>query len=172
VSFHRIKGLKWARPCERPRGLPFSRARGAKRAGLAYEKKLAEGLFQAKHGQWFEYEDVEGRGFCQTDVLLQRPWGILILEAKYTWTPVGHAQLEQLYLPVVAQAWGLPTRGLVVCKIVLPETPRGEIYSDLDSATAAACLGRRPVLHWLGANLGPLQTKASPSHLACREAAA
>ena len=80
--------------------------------------------------------------------------------------------MENLYLPVLEAAFDRPARGLVVCKVVTGETPKAEIYSTLDSAEAAALLGRRAVLHWLGANLGPLQPSRLSGHLALARAVA
>jgi hypothetical protein len=84
------------------------------------------------------------------DLMLQLLSGILILEAKYTWTAEGHLQLEQLYIPVVSAAWGLPARGLVVCKKLVPEMSGVAVAGDLDTALKHIACGQRCVLHWLG----------------------
>lgn len=119
--------------------------------GLRYERVLAKALPMAKHGQWFEFEDKYGRGFCQVDLMLEMPRGILILEAKYTWVPEGHCQIEGLYSPVVEMALGKPCKGMVVCKKLIPGMPRElEIVSDLESGARALASGNRVVLHWLG----------------------
>lgn len=146
-----VHGLKWAKALEkRPACIPQGRPRGAKAAGLRYERSLAKALPVAKHGQWFEFEDEHGRGYCQVDLMLQLLSGILILEAKYTWTAEGHLQLEQLYIPVVSAAWGLPTRGLVVCKKLVPEMSGVAVAGDLDTALKYIACGQRCALHWLG----------------------
>lgn len=145
-----VQGLKWAKAIERPKCIPVGRARGAKAQGLRYERSLAKALPCAKHGQWFEFEDRNGRGFCQVDLMLQLLSGILILEAKYTWTAEGHLQIEELYSPVVSAAWGMPVAGLVVCKKLLPGMPGVSVAGDLDTALHYIARGQRTVLHWLG----------------------
>jgi hypothetical protein len=146
-----IHGLKWARALDsRPACIPASRPRGAKAAGLRYERALARALPAAKHGQWFEFEDEHGRGYCQVDLMIQLLSGVLILEAKYTWCPEGHCQIEQLYMPVVAEAWGMPVAGLVVCKKLIPYMPGVAVAGDLDMALRHIAVGRRCALHWLG----------------------
>lgn len=82
--------------------------------------------------------------------MLQLLSGILILEAKYTWCPEGHCQLEQLYIPVVSAAWGLPVAGLVVCKKLIPGMDGVAVAGDLDTALRNLAVGRRCALHWLG----------------------
>ena len=147
-----VQGLKWARVLDAwPQCIPASRARGAKAQGVRYERALARALPAAKHGQWFEFEDSNGRGFCQVDLMLQLANGVLVLEAKYTWTPEGHCQVEQLYGPVVGKAWGLPVRGLVVCKRLVPGMPGSVVVTgDLEGALVQLASGARVVLHWLG----------------------
>lgn len=157
TEYRRIVGLKWARECERPKCIPKGRPRGRKAAGLRYERQLAKALPEAKHGQWFEFEDVNGRGYCQTDLLLHLGgWGIAILECKYTWTLEAQRQLDLLYRPVVERAFMLPVRCVVVCKVLVPEAP-------LAAPTLGEALASGRVWHWLGATSGhasgaPLQT--------------
>lgn len=172
MSFHCIRGLRWARVASRPPTIPFSRAVGAKAAGLRYERSLARGIYQAKHGQWWEYEDRDGPGWCQTDVILDQGGLVVVLEAKYTWTEVGDRQLSNLYLPVVSLALELPTVGVQVCKVLTTETPRGLVRATLADAIALARTGAKPCLHWLGANLVPLQLPPPEAHLASEGRAA
>jgi hypothetical protein len=146
-----ITELVWSRALEgRPTCIPHARPRGAKAQGLRYERALARALPAAKHGQWFEYQDKNGHGYCQVDLMLQLLSGILILEAKYTWCPEGHAQIENLYIPVVSAAWGLPVAGLVVCKRLVPGMTGIAVSGDLETALKYVGSGRRTVLHWLG----------------------
>lgn len=112
-----IKGLRWARECGRPSCIPIGRPRGAKAQGLRYERGLALTLAPAfRHGQWFEYEDGIGRGYCQVDFLRVDADRVIALEAKYTWTIEGHWQLERLYIPIVERVYARPAVGVVVCK--------------------------------------------------------
>jgi hypothetical protein len=105
----------------------------------------------ASHGKWFEFRDRNGPGYCQVDVLLEMPRSVLILEAKYTWVPEGHCQVERLYEPVVAKALGKPARGLVVTKRLVPDMAPGiAVAGTLLDAAKALASGQRVVLHWLG----------------------
>lgn len=149
-----IEGLLWSRACPRPAGIPIGRPRGAKAAGLRYERALARALPAPRvHGQWFEFEDARGRGVCQTDLLLSVSRGgtIVVLEVKYSWTAEGHQQLEKLYLPIVQKATGRQVIGIVVTRRLTESMPRDLVVcSTLAQAIAAASAGRRAVWHWLG----------------------
>lgn len=147
--------------------MPVGRPRGVKAAGLRYEKELARAIPTAVHGQWFEFQDSAGPGHCQPDLLLETAWGWAVLEAKYTWTQLGHQQVEKLYRPVVERAWKAPTFGLVVCKVLTVEVARSAICRDLSSALFQAASGRPTVLHWIGnqAALGPPCRVSRPAHL-------
>lgn len=144
--------LEWARPCQRPAGIPIGRPRGAKLAGIRYENSLARALPQAKHGQWFEFRDQVGSGYCQPDLLLGEDGICWILEVKYSWTIDGHRQLEGLYLPVVAKAIARPVRGLVVCRRLTEGMKGITVARSLEEAARLALDGKRVALHWLGAS--------------------
>lgn len=164
-----VVGLVQAQICPRPTGLPISRARGKKAAGLRYERVLAAAIPGAKHGQWFRFVDRNGPGHCQTDLLLETPLAVVVLEAKYTWTETGHQQIERLYRPVVGMALDKPCFGLVVCKALTSGVNREWVCRDLDSALYRAGRGYKTVLHWIGVGLGPLQRSGSAIPLAgCR----
>jgi hypothetical protein len=116
-----VIGLKWARLLEeRPRNIPLVRARpGRLGDGVRYERSLAKGLGQFRHGQWWEYRDETGISCCQTDfVARMRDWTVL-LECKLTWTEEAEEQLWGLYVPVVSRALqvdGGRVLPVVVCK--------------------------------------------------------
>ena len=144
----RIKGLKWAKRLEnRPKclGAP-KRVSGAKAAGVRYEKALAKGLPKAiEHGVWWEFEDQEGKGFCQTDFLWVRDDFVLVMECKYTWTVEAEEKLWGLYVPVVERA--LRARivvPVVVCKRLVPGLAR-PIRAMLAPAIEASYEGASPV---------------------------
>lgn len=160
-----IEGLRWAeRRAEGPWGGRGSRPRGAKALGVAYEKVLARELPDAKRGQWWEFEDANGLGWCQTDLLLEGRESALVLEAKLSWVMQGHSQLELLYRPVVELALGKPMLGVVVCKALRSGMPASvHVVSDLPSALILARSAKRPVLHWIGS--GPLFPAAAPQGL-------
>lgn len=165
-GFRVISGLIEASACPRPKCIPQSRPRGAKRAGLKYERDLARGIPGAKHGQWFEFTDRGGHGYCQPDVIFSHQGRIVVLESKYTWVESGHRQIGQLYKPVLERALARPVLGIVVCKVLTGETPRDWVCSNLDEAISRASLGLPTVLHWIGTGLGPLQFARPSTHLA------
>lgn len=147
-----IDGLVWARTCQPPPMFAGKRrSRGAKAQGLRYERALAKALPTAVHGQWFEFKDRRGAGWCQPDLLLAVAGGLLVLEAKYTWILEGHLQIEKLYRPVVAKASGKRVFGLVVCKVLVPEAldSGAVITGDWQKAVDIATAGGRVVLQWL-----------------------
>lgn len=167
-----VQGLRNARLLPgRPGVIPVGRPRAvAKKLGLAYEREVARHLVPlgAWHGLWFEYWDQLGRGFCQPDLLWPLAGGLAVLEVKYTWTELANRQLLQLYLPVVERALGLPTRGIQVCKRLLPEAAMGTICLELDEALTATGASLPPVLHWIGTGPGlvPRQPRPATSPLA------
>lgn len=178
----RIDGLRWARmSAEGPR-LPISRPRGAKAAGLRYERALARALPTWKHGQWWEFEDRRGHGWCQTDLMTRAQIAdplhggdeVVILEAKYTYTREAWEQIEGLYAPVLTMATGRSVVGIQVCRALTPLVEECEVTGELGEAMR---LGRshRVVLHWLGMGLvpwGPPVAFGHPSAISSRASAA
>lgn len=137
-------------PWPSPRG-----AKGAKAAGHRYERALAAEVPYAIHGLWVEFSDINGRGFCQPDLVIKDVahagrTHTVVLESKITWTPNGHGQVAELYAPVLERLWGQPVVGVVVCKHLTPEVPLSWVHGDLAAAVAAALGGRQSVWHWLG----------------------
>lgn len=152
MSVRIISGLQYAHTCPTPQHASgVHRPKGAKAHGLRYEKAVAKALPFARHGQWFQFLDVNGLGTCQTDLLLEFPELVVVLEAKYTWTLTGHVQVERLYKPVVEKALGKPVVGMVICRTLLDERAMGQVLvvSRLMEAIAW-CQKKRTVLHWLG----------------------
>lgn len=144
-----VSGLRYAALCGTPQHAGKAATRGKKAHGVRYEKALAKHLGFARHGQWYQFIDRNGHGYCQTDLLIEFPELVLVLEAKYTWTPQGHFQLEQLYRPVVERAFGKPMRGLVVCKKLTDGMGDVLVVSRLAEALAWA-ERKRVALHWMG----------------------
>lgn len=161
----RVEGLIWARQCSKPGCIPKSRPRGKKAAGLRYERDLAAALPGATHGQWFEFEDSAGHGWCQPDLFICGTEAIWVLEAKYTWKRGAQAQISRLYKPVLERVFGLPVRGIVVCKVLTRETPQGAICRSLEEAKARSAGPLPVVLHWIGAGLEPLLARARQTHV-------
>jgi hypothetical protein len=153
---HRIiQGLKWARPCERPVCIPRSRSRGVRALGLSYERLVGERIGKryprTRRGQWFEFEDSRGRGYCQIDVVFPHDGEFVVLECKLADVFQGLSQIEELYLPIVRQ-FG-PARGVVVVKHVDRKLQLARVCTSLREAIA--CASATPsVLHWIGK--GPL----------------
>lgn len=148
----KIKGLKWARALDsRPAQIPQARPRGLKAKGLAYEAQVGQIVPGATRGQWFEFWDSNGPGFCQVDYILPGPGaGFVLLECKLTWTPEAFEQLEGLYIPVVCAATGFPAIGLQVCRNLVPGLT-STVVADLERGVQYALLGRQVAWHWLGA---------------------
>lgn len=161
-----ISGLQWARACEKPACIPNSRARGRKAAGLRYERELAKAIPEAIHGQWFEFQDAKGRGWCQPDLFLHTASAVFVLESKYTWTEAGHKQIDGLYRPVLEGFFHAPVLGIVVCKVLTPAVNRAWVCRSLSEAMLQAAAGRKTVLHWIGAGLEPFRREAATGHLA------
>jgi len=159
----RIEGLKRAaavpqRPACIP--LPSSKMKGAKAAGLRFEKALHKALPGSIHGQWFEFEDQDGFGYCQTDLIFPLGGMNVVIEAKYTLVPGAHSKLASLYIPVVSQAFGGEACGVVVVKNLDPRYRRGRIYTDIQAAAVASLESGYPTLiQWSGQAL--LRAKAS-----------
>jgi hypothetical protein len=141
---------------ERPSCIPLSRPRGAKAAGLRFERALHKSLKGSILGQWFEFEDESGPGFCQTDLLFSipgRPKGglVIVIECKYTLVPGAHSKLSSLYIPVVEKAMGCRAAGVVVVKNLDPRYRRGRIFTSLhEAAYAALDSGYPTLLQWSG----------------------
>lgn len=146
-----IDGLKFAVTCSKPPHVGISRPRGAKAHGVRYERQCAKNLPDARHGQWFQFIDRNGHGTCQTDLLIEFPELVVVLEAKYTWTPEGHFQVERLYQPVVERAFGKPVRGFVICRALRDEREMSGVMVVHRFSEAIVWSERKRVaLHWLG----------------------
>ena len=169
MPHHSVRLLAEAKPLTaRPAFIPQSRPRGRKALGTRYERALAAQLGFAKHGQWWQFEDASGIGYCQTDLIIDHAHMSLaiVIEVKHTWTAQGHAQLDELYLPVVSRALRKPVLGIQCCKHLTSQTGR-HVYATLPDAIEAAARGLRPVLHWPGkAALWPRGLPALAAHIA------
>lgn len=157
MKSHRvIEGLAWARPLPaRPSVIPGAkRLRGTKALGIRFEKTVSKALGPlAHHGQWFEFWDKNGRGFCQPDIVFSCQGNVYVLEVKLTDIEKASAQLTELYLPVVSMALGTPARGIIVTKYLTRTTPKNLIADCLKSAIAQT-QKTIPILHYIGT--GPI----------------
>lgn len=141
-----------------PRALPIS-ARSQAKLGLAYERKFIKTLKESpgrppsvgiEHNPWMSYRDASGTTqFCCPDGLIidSKFEFILVLEIKLTWTPEATVKLQELYCPVVARALGVPAKGLVICRNLLPDSPRPQ------SSLTFAAMSATPLYQWLGNNM-------------------
>jgi hypothetical protein len=146
-----VEGLKWAREVAKPSGIPIGRPRGTKAFGIRYEKAVGAELPTFVRGQWFEFEDANGRGFCQTDFIRVQRDRVVVLELKHTWVEEGQEELEGLYLPVVQAAFDRKAVGIVVCRRLVPNMPNVIISGGLDEAIRLAeGNGKATVWHCLG----------------------
>lgn len=146
-----IRGLSYAARCPRPSSIPVGRPRGAKAAGIRYERALAKALPSGfEHGPWFTFRDINGSGYCQPDFLLVLNNLAVILECKYSWTMAAWGQMELLYVPVLKLALQRPVIGIQLCKRLIPEASAGcKIVSNLGNGMIVANSGERVALHWL-----------------------
>ena len=151
MSHRLIRGLVNAWPTAKPGFVNSRRARGAKAAGLRYERAFGKALGPDWwHGKWFQFQDRAGPGWCQPDFMRLVEGEIWVLECKYTWVAEGHGQIEELYRPVLEWVWpGRRVIGVVVCKILVPGMD-AEPRATLNEALALARSGVPSALHWLG----------------------
>lgn len=165
-----VEGLLWARPCERPDFVPNSRPRGAKAAGLRYERAFVKYLQPGViHGQWFEFEDASGLRYCQTDVLYPLSLHLLaVVELKYTLVDSAWDQLLDLYGPVVEAAYNIPC-GLVTVFKNFPRSDMGKLALHdnlMDATTFSRDTGTVSLLHWVGQPLIPKPNRRTAGILA------
>ena len=100
--------------------------KGSRGKGLTYETHVGrtirdwitrgEIIGTLYEGQWFYFEDNNGYGYCQTDILLETNSFIFILECKLTYTSWAWQQLRRLYKPVVEKVFNKPSITIQVCK--------------------------------------------------------
>jgi hypothetical protein len=144
-----IAGLSYAACCLRPANIPKSRPRGARAAGLRYEKALAAAVPGAIAGQWFEFFDANGPGHCQTDLLIVGKRRVVVIEAKLSDVEGGRRQIESLYIPVVRAVWPeLKPLGIVAVRHLGRELDESRVVNTLEEAVRAA-EEFVPTLHWI-----------------------
>jgi hypothetical protein len=126
--------------------------RNAQAVGIRYEKAVGSAARDLKWGkvlcgQWFEFSDWNGAGYCQTDVLIVRQFDVIVLECKLTEVLDARIQLEDLYLPVVEKVFDRLARGVVVARHLTKTTNTDRVFDNLPAALLA---GHCPILHWIG----------------------
>ena len=147
-----VRELRWAREMDGwPGGIPpvAPGGKGRKWDGLKYEGLLSVGVCAgARHGVWYSYQDEFGGGYAQVDFLWGERDGVLLGEAKFTWTRRAYVQVRRLYEPILRRVYGMRFLGsILLCKNLTPDTPREMVVWDLSSAKEMAWEGVIPVLH-------------------------
>ena len=143
----RVFGLISAGPCFPPTFARKVRSKGAKAAGLRYEREVAMALPSALHGQWFTYLDANGQAYCQPDLIFVTRQEILVLEVKLKWTPKALDQLTYLYLPILSHVYARPVRAAVITKILTPSSPP-PCHTIAEALLSPSHI--IPLIHWLG----------------------
>ena len=157
---HRVvNGLLSARRLDcRPSCIPIGRPRGAKAAGIRYQHTVERALLGAfprsgiDVGPWFEYSDVNGRGYCQPDFLIYNPSQdeYVICECKLSDWLGAEAQMRELYIPVAERALGTKVNCLVILHNLAPGIAEYRVFGDFRDALWEARLNSPPIWHYLG----------------------
>ena len=85
------------------------------------------------HGQWYNYKDRRGVGYCQSDIVIL-PHGdnkeIIIMECKLKSRKIAQIQLRYLYRPIIQHLYpDSPIIMVQVCKFLNKEI-KGVIIDD------------------------------------------
>ncbi len=100
------------------------------------------------HSQWFEFLDAKlGRGFAETDYILERDGEVILLEVKLTGGAYGKLQMLWLYKPILEVVYRKPVRCLLVCRNPTQGCP--EPFVDSVEAFLAGEL-ELATWHWMG----------------------
>jgi len=151
MSYRSIVGLQYAAMCLRPAHIPRSRPKGAKAAGLRYEKALSAAIPRAEHGQWFEFQDMNGPGHCQMDLIIVGSKRVVLIECKLTEVEQGQNQLRDLYFPIAEMVW--PDKkplGIVAARHLSKTPDLTLVETTLKGAMERAERQKIiPILHWM-----------------------
>ena len=139
---HRIvDGLKWARFTDKSMPSPNFRNGTLKYKGVQYENRVAK-LLQGKygdnllHGKWIEFEDGNGAGLCQPDLIILDGDKLIIGECKLKLKGAALHQMGELYEPCLKYMY--PDKiihKVQICKH-LSMRFKGDIIEGLDNLTA------------------------------------
>ncbi len=107
-------------------------------AGIKYERQFADYMIarygdDAMYGKWIEYTDERGKGWCQPDLILKHPDGIIICECKLSYRPfAAQAKLSTMYAPCLKLIF---TNGSVhtvqVCRNLKPAAKRTTLIANV-----------------------------------------
>lgn len=141
------------------RELPPTVVRTQARKGVNYEKNFFKALESVLppsmlflHQPWFRYRTSGDRHcFCSPDGIVRDTTNefALVFEVKLTWIPEAAEKLETLYCPVVSRALGIPARGIVVARNLIPDSPRPQ------PSLGFAMMTHNALYHWIGS--GPIE---------------
>lgn len=102
------------------------RSTPAQKAGLAYERRVAERLekdfgFRFQREPCYAYQTASKRGRCYPDALLCFGDRMVVLEIKLSHCAGAWKQLRKLYQPVVSLAHGLPVQVVEIARSYDPD---------------------------------------------------
>ena len=86
---------------------------------------------EVKPDIWYKFVDEHGLGFCQPDIELHYPEGIICIECKLTQTQNAHEQIDQLYRPVLEEVYGKKVYGIQATKTLMWK-PEQLVYDIVD----------------------------------------
>ncbi len=143
----------------RPSSIPIGRPRGAKAAGLRFERFVAKKLQETypnsgiSYHPWYEYLDVNGRGYCQPDFVvysISRD-AYVVVECKLGNYEQAVAQMKELYFPVLRAAAGKEVTGIAVLRHLNPEIDTGRVFPSFREALRASLYCNFvPIWHYIG----------------------
>lgn len=128
---------------------------------MAYQRKFTRTFAAAApkdidvHAEpWFAYSESSlpshVRSCCPDLIAIDKENKfVIVIEVKSTWTPLAMEKLREVYCPVVQRALGFPTKPLVVCKTLIPISPRPQ------PTISFSLISETPLYHWTGR--GPIQ---------------
>lgn len=149
MAHRAVIGLISAGPCAPPALARGRRPRGAKGAGIRYEKLAARALPSCLHNPWYQFRDANGPGLCSPDLVATAEGHVVVLECKLGNYVAADAQLRELYFPVLGWVYRNPVRGIILVRHLSRDIPATRVCTSLTSALARPP-DTIPILHWLG----------------------
>ncbi len=126
--------LLWAKRYKMRKRPPIKFANEAMAAGVRYEKKFFA-YMKDKYGAgvevhpWIDFEDANGWGLCQVDLLMKEP--PIIFECKISFTPrKAYKEMQTLYQPVVEMYMGARAKMVQVCQHLKPSAKRTTVVKS------------------------------------------
>lgn len=134
----------------------------AARAGLRFQALVSRQLAKSADSiggrfdpePWFKFERRIDIGHAVPDGVFTFADFQLVIEVKQTFVLEGVSKLQRLYVPVVAKAFGLRVRPLLICKYLTSQAADFPLVETLSEAFFTPS-GEVPVLHY--PDSGPIQ---------------